>query len=173
MESRGSQMTKGDFGFAAIYSPLIAIQFVVAFFFYQNHYDLAIVMYAGFAMWLLSIFFGFAPIVVFKRRGGVAEGEAYVQTTRLVSDGLYGVVRHPQYTAGLLLILGFMMISQHWIAVASGVIAFPLFYYDIVREDRKLVRKFGQPYERYMERVPRTNFVLGLVRAARRVDAEA
>ncbi len=161
-------MTKGDFGFAAIYSPLIVIEFVVAFFFYQNYYGLTVVMYTGLAVWLLSLFFAFAPIVVLKRRGGVPEGRAYVHTTRLVTDGLYGIVRHPQYTAGLLLIVGLMMFSQHWIAVVSGIIAFPVFYYDIVREDRDLVRIFGEPYQRYMERVPRTNFVLGLVRAARR-----
>ena len=170
MDSRRSQMSWGDFAFVAIYSPLIVVQFVVAFFFHQNHYGLTVVMYAGFAIWLLSLFFAFAPMLVLKRRGGVPEGKAYVHTTRLVTDGLYGIVRHPQYSAGLLLIVGLMMISQHWIVVVSGLIALPVFYYDIVREDRDLVRIFGQPYERYMERVPRTNFLLGLVRAARRGD---
>jgi len=164
--SRRSQMMWRDFITAAIYSPLIVIQFILTFFYYQNHYELDILMYAGIIVWILSAILGIAPIIIFKRRGGVPKGKGYVHTTKLVTDGLYGVVRHPQYTAGLLLILSMMMISQHWLVFFTGVIAFVVFYYDIVREDRHLVRIFGKPYRKYMRRVPRTNFIWGLVKAA-------
>ena len=157
-----------DFVSAAIYSPLMVLQFILTFFFYQNFYGYDIIMYAGFVVWILSACLGVAPIIIFKRRGGVAKGKGYVHTTKLVTNGLYGVVRHPQYTAGLLLILSMMMISQHWIVLLAGVIAFAVFYRDIAKEDKDLIKIFGKRYKRYMRRVPRTNFVLGLVRAARR-----
>ena len=161
-------MSWKDFVSAAIYSPLIVLQFILTFFFYQNFYGYDIIMYAGFVVWILSACLGVAPIIIFKRRGGVPKGKGYVHTTKLVTDGLYGVVRHPQYTAGLLLILSMMMISQHWIVLLAGVIAFAVFYRDIAKEDKDLIKIFGKRYKRYMRRVPRTNFVLGLVRAARR-----
>jgi protein-S-isoprenylcysteine O-methyltransferase Ste14 len=34
-------------------------------------------------------------------------------------------------------------------------------------EDQRLIEKFGDAYVSYMERVPRMNFVLGLVRLLR------
>lgn len=157
-----------DFISASIYTPLMIIQFIVAFFFFQNYYGLEIVMYAGFAVWILSACFGIAPIIIFKSRGGVPKGKGYVHTTKLVTDGLYGIVRHPQYTAGLLLILSMMMISQHWIVLIAGIIALIVFYHDIIKEDKELIKIFGKQYKKYMRRVPRTNFILGLLRAARR-----
>ena len=83
---------------ASIYSPLIVLMFILTVFLYQNHYGLDIVMYLGWGVWMLSIFMGMAPIVILKRRGGVPKGRSYMHTSRLVTDGLYGIVRHPQYT---------------------------------------------------------------------------
>jgi len=162
-----SQMTWKDFISAAIYSPLIIIQFILTIFFFQNYYNLEIIMYTGYLVWLLSIFFAFAPIIILKKRGGVPKGKGYVHTTQLVTNGLYGIVRHPQYTGGLLLILAMMMVSQHWIVVIAGIVALVIFYYDITREDKHLTKRYGEQYKDYMRKVPRTNFVLGIIRSIR------
>ena len=168
VERKRTKMTRRDIISASIYSPLIILQFVLTVFFYQNYYDLDLLEYAGWIVWLLSIYFAIAPMIILKRRGGVPKGKSYMQTSRLVKNGLYGIVRHPQYTGGLLLMLAMMMVSQHPVVVISGLIAIPIFYVDIAREDRRLVRLFGNEYRRYMKRVPRTNFILGLARACRR-----
>jgi protein-S-isoprenylcysteine O-methyltransferase Ste14 len=168
VRSRRSQMTLKSFIAAAIYSPLIVIQFILTIFFYQNYYNLDIIMYIGSVVWMLSIYFAIAPMIIFKKRGGVPKGKGYVHTTKLVTDGLYSIVRHPQYTAGLLLILAMMMVSQHWIVVVAGIIAYIVFYYDIIEEDKALIKIFGEPYKGYMKRVPRTNFILGMIRWAKR-----
>jgi len=42
-----------------------------------------------------------------------------------------------------------------------------LLYVDIVMTDKHEIEKFGDDYRRYMERVPRTNFVLGIIRLVR------
>lgn len=55
--------------------------------------------YAGFVLWALAAVFGWVPVYQFKKHGGVAEGDSYVETTRLVDTGLYAIVRHPQYVA--------------------------------------------------------------------------
>jgi protein-S-isoprenylcysteine O-methyltransferase Ste14 len=168
MSPRRHKMTWKEYVTASIYSPLIVIQFILALFFYGNYYNLDLILYAGYIVWMFSIFFAIAPIVILKKRGGVPRGKGYVHTTRLVTDGLYGIVRHPQYTGGLLLIIALMLISQHWIVVTSGIVAFIVFYYDISREDRYLIDLFGKEYEDYMEIVPRTNFILGLIRSFNR-----
>lgn len=168
VRSRRSQVTWKDFISAAIYSPLIVIQFILTIFFYQNFLNLDFVMYVGVIVWILSIYFAIAPMIILKKRGRVPKGKSYVHTTTLVTNGLYGIVRHPQYTGGLLLIIALIMVSQHWIVVIAGIIALIVFYHDITREDKELIKIFGEQYKRYMRRVPRTNFMLGLIRAAKR-----
>ena len=37
-------------------------------------------------------------------------------------------------------------------------------------EERNNIQKFGEDYERYMQRVPRINAILGLIRLMRRRD---
>jgi protein-S-isoprenylcysteine O-methyltransferase Ste14 len=109
-----------------------------------------------------------APIVMFPRRGGVAKGKSFVDTTRLVDTGIYAVVRHPQYTGGIIAIfLANLLLYPHWLFGVLGVIGAVVTYLGCREEDKYLVEKFGGEYEDYMQRVPGMNFVLGTVRLLR------
>lgn len=124
--------------------------------------------YAGYAVWVVSMIFGWLPIFIFKKKGGVAKGKSYVHTTTLVTTGLYGIVRHPQYTAGILWSLALLLISQHVIVILLGIIVMPLLYIDIIKADQSAIKKFGDEYREYMKKVPRTNFMLGIFRHLKR-----
>jgi protein-S-isoprenylcysteine O-methyltransferase Ste14 len=119
----------------------------------------------GWILWWTGAVFGWLPIFTLRRRGGVAKGKSYVHTTVLVDTGIYAIVRHPQMgTTWLLMCIALMLITQHWVSVALGVPAMALAYLDLVKADQRLVEKFGDAYRRYMERVPRVNFVSGIIR---------
>jgi protein-S-isoprenylcysteine O-methyltransferase Ste14 len=119
-------------------------------------------------LWTSSIF-GIVPVFAFRRKGGVESGQSYTKTTTLVDSGMYGIVRHPQNgTAWLLISLGLMLITQHWASLILGLISMLLAYADTFKADQRCIAKFGDPYRTYMQRVPRVNFVAGLVRLARR-----
>ena len=112
------------------------------------------------------------PIFVLKRKGGVPKGKSFVHTTVLVDSGLYSIIRHPQYTAGILFSFALILISQSWIIAAMGVVVISLSYIDILMADKYEVEKFGDAYKRYMKNVPRTNFLLGTIRLLRRRKGE-
>jgi protein-S-isoprenylcysteine O-methyltransferase Ste14 len=153
------------YALCALWGPLIITQLVLAFVLPQA--GSPTLRWVGVAVWWTSAFFGWAPMVVLRRRGGVPRGKSYVHTTQLVDTGLYAIVRHPQIgTAGLLLSLGLMLFTQHWISVALGLPAMILVYLDLLLADQRLIGKFGGVYRNYMQRVPRVNFVAGLVRLA-------
>ena len=57
----------------------------------------------GWGVLWLSALFGWLPVFTLRRHGRVPGGKAYVHTTRLVERGVYAIVRHPQYLAGVLL----------------------------------------------------------------------
>ena len=74
---------------------------------------------------------------------------------RLVTDGLYALVRHPQYTGLFIALFGEGIV--HWPTVFS-VALFPvivLAYYLLARsEERKVEVEFGDEYQAYRKRVP-------------------
>ena len=145
----------------------IIAQFVLSLFFFYNWARLDALLYIGWAVWVLSLVLGWMPILVFRRRAGVRKGETYVHTSVLVESGLYRVVRHPQYLSMMLLALALILISQHWVVAVIGVAAMVSVYLAMREEDGRLIEKFGDDYKRYMESVPRANFLVGFIRLAR------
>lgn len=159
-------MTRKDIFLSAIYTPLIIVQLVLFMFFFHNHLGIDIVLYIGWGVWVVSVALAIAPIVILKRRGGVAKGDSYMKTTRIVDTGLYSVVRHPQYLGGLLFSVAMILVTQHWMCLAAGAGAIVPFYLSVLEEDKNLVNRYGDEYRDYMRRVPRLNILAGIYRAS-------
>lgn len=122
----------------------------------------------GWVVWAFGMVLVMAPIVMFPRRGGVAKGKSFVHTTRLVSSGIYTLVRHPQYTGGVLSIFVTTLLwYPHWLFGVLGVIGSVVLYYSCVEEEKYLIQQFGDEYLAYMSRVPRMNVALGAIRLLR------
>ena len=121
--------------------------------------------WAALPLGAVALFLAFAPMVTFRRHGRVEPGHTYMEATRVVEEGLFRLVRHPQYLGYIFLNLTFMAASQHWLPLVLGGGAILLFYIHAVQEEKGLLARFGEDYGRYMERVPRFNFVSGTVRA--------
>jgi protein-S-isoprenylcysteine O-methyltransferase Ste14 len=73
----------------------------------------------------------------------------------VVDTGPYRYVRHPSYTGSLLTVLGVLMCSTNWLALACFVLALPGFLYRIRVEEGALLAALGQPYRDYMARTKR------------------
>jgi protein-S-isoprenylcysteine O-methyltransferase Ste14 len=74
----------------------------------------------------------------------------------VVERGAYKYVRHPSYTAGLLLYGGIGLALGNWASLAVSVIPLALAYgYRIAVEERALVQTIGAPYADYMKRTHR------------------
>jgi protein-S-isoprenylcysteine O-methyltransferase Ste14 len=77
------------------------------------------------------------------------------QENRLATDGLYGLVRHPQYTGLFIGLFGEGVI--HWPTIFS-VGLFPVIVLAYVllarREEKKVIEEFGQEYLEYKRQVP-------------------
>ena len=148
---------------SSIASVLTIAQIVLAFFLY-GHGSEAIKWVGWISIWTSGIF-GVLPIITFRRKGGVPKGESYMKTTELVDTGIYAIVRHPQGgTAWLLINLGVMLIAYHWTSVVLGMVSIGLVYHDTFKTDQYCIEKFGDSYKRYIERVPRVNFMTGIIR---------
>ena len=145
------------------WSILIVLQIILSFFLY-NRTGLSTLRHFGWITMAVSAVFGWLPIFAFRKKGEVPKGRSYIQTTVLVDSGIYAVVRHPQFLAGILLSLALILITQHWFIAATGVVAIVLNYLIALKADQELIEKFGDDYKGYMQKVPRMNFLLGLMR---------
>jgi protein-S-isoprenylcysteine O-methyltransferase Ste14 len=121
----------------------------------------------GWLILMLSGLLGWLPILAFRRFGRV-EGHGYMRTSALVDRGVLGIVRHPQYLAGVLISIALPLITWHWLVVVLGLLAAPIYYWNTYDEEERCIEKFGDDYRDYMKRVPRMNFVLGFWRMIRR-----
>ncbi len=152
---------------SSIAGVLTVAQIVLAFFVHGRGSE--VLRWAGWVCWWAGAIFGVLPIIIFRRKGGVAKGDSYMKTTVLVDTGIYAIVRHPQGgTAWLLINLSVMLIAQHWSSVLLGLVSLVLVYADTFKTDQSCIEKFGEEYRRYMERVPRVNFAVGILRLLRR-----
>ncbi len=152
---------------SSIAGVLTVVQIGLAFFVHRTGSET--LEWAGWICIWTSAIFGWLPIFTFRRKGGVAKGDSYIKTTVLVDTGIYAIVRHPQGgTAWLLINLGVMLIAQHWSSVILGLISMALAYADSFKTDQSCVEKFGDAYVDYMERVPRLNFLKGIMRLIQR-----
>lgn len=77
------------------------------------------------------------------------------QENRLATDGLYSLVRHPQYTGLYIGLFGEGVV--HWPTVFS-ITLFPLILlvYTVLayREERKMLQEFGEQYRLYKKHMP-------------------
>jgi len=78
------------------------------------------------------------------------------QQNRLATDGLYALVRHPQYSGLFLGLFGEGVV--HWPTVFS-ITVFPLIVLAYVmlarREEKNVLEAFGDEYRAYQQQVPR------------------
>ena len=73
---------------------------------------------------------------------------------QLITTGIYGYVRHPQYLGILLLTLD---INVQWITIPT-LLLWPVLatlYYRLAKEeDKELEERFGEEYRKYERNVP-------------------
>jgi protein-S-isoprenylcysteine O-methyltransferase Ste14/NAD-dependent dihydropyrimidine dehydrogenase PreA subunit len=129
------------------------------------YFALSILFYVGWTVLAVGLLFFFSPSMYFPRP---QDGKSVMDTSVIVWSGTYGIVRHPQILGCLLLMLGSILVSQHWLSMLVAVPIAALFHRYVLKEEYNLIVKFGDEYIHYMQSVPRMNAVLGIVRLARR-----
>ena len=141
---------------------IVAVGQIILAFVLYNKDGHSMIRNAGWIVLSLSAILGWLPIFTFKKYGKVPKGEGYVHTTQLVDKGIYAIVRHPQYLAGILMSIAFFLIAQHWIIGVLGVMLIIIYYLSAFDEEKNAIEEFGENYKNYMKTVPRFNFIVGL-----------
>ncbi len=123
-------------------------------FSHKNGHLVSVLLGGSLAAWALVMVISNGLILA----GLIMMGRGWRQIHRaqcaLVTDGIYGTVRHPQYVGLLVLVVGFLI---QWPTIATVLMAPGLFvmYYRLARrEEAELEAAFGDEYRRYKKLVP-------------------
>ncbi len=81
----------------------------------------------------------------------------------MVKDGVYAIVRHPQYLGRMLLSISITLWNPVWFNFILSFIIIIITYQWTYAEDKSLIEKFGEEYENYKKKVPRLNPILGII----------
>jgi protein-S-isoprenylcysteine O-methyltransferase Ste14 len=77
-------------------------------------------------------------------------------TTAIIASGLYAHTRNPIYQGAAVALLGLaLLLGSDWILLLMLTMLLVLHFGVILREERYLDRKFGEPYRSYKATVPR------------------
>jgi protein-S-isoprenylcysteine O-methyltransferase Ste14 len=134
-------------------------------YFFGSYLGFDILLYIGWIIFAVGLPFLILGPYTLNKRGKAVEGEI----TILVDSGIFAVIRHPFYLGVIMLVSASMLISQHWLTLILGVPVLAWFFlYALPWEDKELIEIFGDDYKRYIKKVPRINFVVGLIRQYRK-----
>lgn len=75
--------------------------------------------------------------------------------SRLLTEGIYGRIRHPRYVGILLEVSAFAFFVNYLAVYVLVVAVIPMIYLIVLLEERELAQRFGEEYERYRRDVPR------------------
>jgi protein-S-isoprenylcysteine O-methyltransferase Ste14 len=160
-----------DFVPVTLVSILFISQIIVGIYLLSDVSQIEILAYIGVGLYVFSgLVFGWLPVVEFRKKGGVRKGKSYIHTTQLVDTGIYSIVRHPQYVTFILWGIAGILLFQHWIIILLGIPIVPLTYIDLIKADNDAIEKLGDDYKAYMKKVPRANFLLGIIRRYRKSE---
>jgi protein-S-isoprenylcysteine O-methyltransferase Ste14 len=72
-----------------------------------------------------------------------------------VTGGLYRISRNPQWVSLALMLLGTCIAVGSWTAVLLLLVATVFYHFRILGEERACLKRYGEPYRQFLERVPR------------------
>jgi protein-S-isoprenylcysteine O-methyltransferase Ste14 len=108
----------------------------------------------GAGLWLLSL-----ALLVWVHRALGRQFSGLLRTRadhELVTWGPYRFVRHPMYPTFLLLSIGMLLLTAHWLIGAPVFVGVALVMaFRTPREEAMMVERFGDEYRRYTARVGR------------------
>jgi methanethiol S-methyltransferase len=98
-------------------------------------------------------FMGFRQVWRYVTKGEIAGNSEGLTEKELVTSGVYGIVRHPLYVAGLIIFTFSPTITVNGITIT--VMADLYFLFGMYIEERRFLTIFGEQYREYMTKVPR------------------
>jgi len=135
------------------------ISLITSSIIFYNSANLATLLYVGWVIFAC----GLTTLIISSQ----TRRRAHRVKETLIQSGIYAYVRHPEFLGHMLIITSLILMAQHPISAAIGLVLLLLLCFEILEEDKRNIEKFGDAYKEYMRRVPRINLLAGIIKSTR------
>jgi len=143
--------------YIVLYGSLILSSILV-----YNVANLEILLYFGWTILVFGIIF--LLLASRSRKIGRAQEGKGINKENLIESGMYAFVRHPEFLGHILIIFALIFIAQYWLSLVIGVMLIVLLCLAMMEEEKRNIEKFGDGYKDYIQRVPRINLLVGIIK---------
>jgi protein-S-isoprenylcysteine O-methyltransferase Ste14 len=144
-----------------VYIVLYGLLILLCILFY-NRANLEILLYAGWIILAFGVIFLFLASHS-RKKGRVSEGKGSNKGIH-VESGMYAFVRHPEFLGHIFIIFALILIAQYWLSLVIGAMLIVLLCLAMMEEEKRNIEKFGEGYKDYIQRVPRINLLVGIIK---------
>jgi protein-S-isoprenylcysteine O-methyltransferase Ste14 len=89
------------------------------------------------------------------RLGGGGPGLSGAPPERLVESGISRWMRNPMYLGHIVYLIGVAVLFESWLGALIAAARAAWFHFRVLRDERGLAERFGEPYLAYTRRVRR------------------
>jgi len=94
-------------------------------------------------------------LLTFAVLAGLPELSPERYPPKLLTEGIYGRIRHPRYVELTLWVLAYACVANYLATWVAFGLLIPAIYVVVVLEEKELRERFGPSYEAYADQVPR------------------
>jgi protein-S-isoprenylcysteine O-methyltransferase Ste14 len=127
---------------------------------YWMKLDIQTLRVIGFSLFIPALLFVAASFATLKAKGKPTD--SWESTTSFVQNGVYRVTRHPMFFGTAIWSFALVLVIQSLISVILALIAIFCFWMASKKEEEFNLTKFGNEYRKYLDTVPRWNFIKGM-----------
>ena len=143
-----------------IFFSILTLELSLGRFEIWTQLDLSLLRTIGFLLYIPSAYLVVASMHALKHRGK-AEKADFTATTTFFDSGIYGLVRQPMTLGVAIWSVALVLVFQSLLSLILGVSAILCFWMSARKEVEFNVRKYGERYREYVQRVPMWNFIKG------------
>jgi len=138
-------------GFVIIGAIIGFLAFILPFFEQPKFQDIILNYVIGILLTVFGLIARVYPMIYLRRKGTTT---ALSKVTEIIDTGPYGIIRHPQYSGRILLIIGWYLIwGSIFCLCLVPLIALLTVIQALIEEKYILEKKFGNAYFEYKKRV--------------------
>lgn len=111
--------------------------------------------FGGVRLWVGVIFAALGCIFILGSFLKIGVVPSLRKRSGLITQGVYGIVRHPIYAGTIFAFLGLNLIFNAFISLLYLPVSIALYFIMTVHEEKSLVHEYGQEYLDYRSDVPK------------------
>jgi protein-S-isoprenylcysteine O-methyltransferase Ste14 len=144
-----------------IFFSLLALEITIGIHGPWTRFEIFWLAVIGWILYIPSAILVFSPMIELKHEGKPKSADL-TATTTFIDSGIYRFFRQPMTLGVAIWSIALILVFQSVPSVILGLVSLFCFWMSARKESEYNIRKFGDAYKEYMEKVPMWNFLKGM-----------